>query len=206
MNTKVKNVLEEYHVRMAQEADLMKSLPKAEGMKRRDEFLLPVGKEVGFFLNSLVKGAKSQVIVEIGTSYGYSTVWLAEAAQAHGGKVITLELDAKKVDYARSMMVKAGLESVVVFKVGDALESLRKLNINIDFVLLDLWKELYLPCFQEFKNKLNPDAFVLSDNMIHPAFHKEQTEAYKRALLSSGRFESVLLPIGSGIEVSRLRS
>ena len=63
-------------------------------MQHIDEFLLPVGPATGQLMNILIKEAKAKTILEIGTSHGYSTVWLAEAARATGGKVITLDVHA----------------------------------------------------------------------------------------------------------------
>lgn len=202
---KVKNVLASYHQRMHEEQRLMKSLPLAEGMKRRDEFLLPVGEEVGRFLNMLVKSAQSKSILEIGTSYGYSTVWLAEAAQSTGGKVISLEIDPGKVSYARQQLDRAGLRSLVEFRVGDATTSIEEAEESFDFVLVDIWKELYVPSFERFKSKLQAGAYVIADNMIHPPMHHKEAKAYRAAIEKTGNFDSVLLPLGSGIELSHFK-
>ncbi len=204
-NKKVQDVLIAYHQRIIAETTLMKSLPIEEGMKRRDEFLLPVGREVGQFLNSMVKAASAKTILEIGTSYGYSTIWLAEAARQTKGKVITLEIDAKKVAYARSQIEKAGLVAFVEFRIGDALESIRQATETFDFVLVDIWKELYLPSLELFLPKLSKEAYVIGDNMLHPPIHRKEANAYRAAIKATQVFDSVLLPIGSGIEVSKTK-
>ena len=121
---KVQLVLDEYHRRMEVEYDMMQSLPVVERIERRDEFLLPVGQEVGHFLNIMVKASKAQTILEIGTSYGYSTLWLAESASHIGAKVITLEINNQKATFAKSKIAAAGLSNFVEFKVNDALTSL----------------------------------------------------------------------------------
>lgn len=208
---KVQTVLAEYHQRMANENTLMKSLPKKEGMKRRDEFLLPVGEEVGRFLNAMVRGVNSKNILEIGTSYGYSTVWLAEAASKTGGKVTTLEIDEKKAAYSKSKLEQAGLIKNIDFKVGNALEYLAGLQSSndenqFDFVLVDIWKELYVPCFELFLPLLKKGAYVICDNMLYPEIHRKEASEYRTAIEASGAFDTVLLPIGSGIEVSLLKS
>lgn len=205
MKPSIKTIIAEYHQRIEAENALMMSLSMKEGMKRRDEFLLSVGEETAIFLNNLVKAAKPRTILEIGTSYGYSTLWLAEAAQNYGGKVITLENDAHKSGYAQQKIKEAGLESVVNFVLGDALEYLKKTTETFDFVLLDLWKELYVPCFDMFFPKLNAGAYIISDNMLLPPHHKTEMEFYRSHLKNTNAFDSVLLPIGSGIEVSFLR-
>lgn len=198
-------VLKSYHKRIETEDALMQSLERAEGMKRRDEFLLSVGMETAIFLNNLAKSSKSKTILEIGTSYGYSTIWLAEAAKANEGLVVSLENDAKKAAYAQKMVEKAGLSTHVDIRVGDALETIKQAKEQFDFVLLDLWKELYLPCFDLFYPKLNKGAWVVADNMIFPPHSQLDTDAYRNRLKETHNFDSVLLPIGSGIELSFLK-
>ena len=198
-------VLEDYHKRIEAEDALMQSLERAEGMKRRDEFLLSVGMETAIFLNNLAKSSKAKTILEIGTSYGYSTIWLAEAAKANKGLVISLENDAKKAAYAQKMIEKAGLSAYVDIRVGDALETINQAREQFDFVILDLWKELYLPCFDLFYPKLNKGAWVAADNMIFPPHSQSDTDAYRRRVKETHNFDSVLLPIGSGIELSFLK-
>jgi len=204
---KVQTVLDEYHQRMEKENALMRSLPMKEGMKRRDEWLLPVGEEVAHFLNMMVKASNAQTILEIGTSYGYSTIWLAEAARQTGGKVITLEIDNQKAAYAKMQIEKAGLSEFVDFKVNDALQSISEIanqNAKIDFVLVDIWKELYVPSFELFFPILKKGAFVIADNIISPPMHHKEATEYRNAVIATNAFDTVLLPIGSGIEVSKM--
>ena len=74
----------------------MQEPPPADFTKRSDEFLLAVGPATGQLMNLLIKEAKARTILELGTSHGYSTVWLAEAARATGGKVISVDVHAGK--------------------------------------------------------------------------------------------------------------
>jgi len=203
-DNKIQTVLESYHKRITAENKLMQSLPIEEGMKMRDDFLLPVGEEVGQFLNTLIKGGQSKTILEVGTSYGYSTVWLAEAAKKTGGKVITLEIDPKKSAYAKEQLQEAGIGDFVDFRVGDALDLIDASDDTFDFVLIDIWKEFYVPCFHKVIPKLNGEAFVVADNIIFPPQHEKEAAAYRESVQKSNLFDSILLPIGSGLEVSKL--
>jgi predicted O-methyltransferase YrrM len=204
-DNKIGSVLAEYHKRIEAEDALAQSLSHEERNQRLNEFLLPVGEEVGIFINSLAKSAKSQIILEIGTSYGYSTIWLAEAAKATGGKVITLEISADKASFAQRKIKEAGLSEFVEFRVGDALETIDKATETFDFVLVDVWKDLYLPCFDLFYPKLNSGAWVLADNMIFPPHSLPEATAYRHKVRETHAFDTVLMPIGSGIEVSYLK-
>jgi predicted O-methyltransferase YrrM len=203
LDSAIETVLNEYDQRSAAEMKRMQELPPAEMMKHIDEFLLPVGPATGQLMNILIKEAKAKTILEIGTSHGYSTVWLAEAARATGGKVITLDLHAGKQEYARNALRKAGLADLVEFKLGDARESISTLSGPIDFVLLDLWKDLYIPCFDLFYPMLSGGAIVVADNMLFPEFSRADAELYRRHVRAKADLQSMLLPVGSGIEVSR---
>jgi predicted O-methyltransferase YrrM len=203
MDAAVRAVLADYETRMAREAEVARTLPPAEFGRRRDEFLLPVGPHTAQVLDILVRAQKPRTLVEIGTSYGYSTIWLADAARAAGGTLHTLELVQAKSDHARANIVRAGLKDQVVFHVGDARELLARLAGPFDFVLLDLWKDLYIPCFDLLLPKLSQGAFVIADNMIEPVQARADAEAYRRHVRAQAGMSSVLLPIGSGIEVTR---
>jgi len=85
---------------------------------------------------------------------------------------------------------------------GDALEILRQLEGPFDFVLLDLWKELYIPCFELFLPKLADNAIIAADNMLEPKVVRPQAEEYRAAVRAVKFVHSVLLPIGQGIELS----
>ena len=203
MDAAIETILREYDQRAAVEMKRMQALPPAEMMQHIDEFLLPVGPATGQLMNILIKEAKAKTILEIGTSHGYSTVWLAEAARATGGKVITLDVHAGKQEYARNSLGKAGLANVVEFKLGDARESIATLPGSIDFVLLDLWKDLYIPCFDLFYPKLGSGAMIVADNMLFPEFSRADATEYRKHVRAKTDIQSVLLPVGSGIEVSR---
>jgi predicted O-methyltransferase YrrM len=204
MDSKVKAVLDEYHIRMRREAELISTFSMQELEARKNEMLIAIGPQSAQILSNLIKGQGAQTIVELGASYGYSTLWFAQAAQATGGRVISFELDGSKVEYIRPMLERAGLTSFVEFRVGDARNELRGLDMPIDFALIDLWKDLYIPCFDLLLPKLARGAFIAADNMLQPTAYREMGENYRRHVRASGRFDSILLPVGSGIELSRL--
>ncbi len=203
MDEKVTTVLDAYHERMREERGLMRAGAAAtpDGRAWIDQVLLAVGPATGQLLNILVKSLPAPNILELGTSYGYSGIWLAEAAKATGGRLTTMELQDYKSAHAREMSEKAGLADVVDFKVGDAVAMIGEMPGRIDFVLVDLWKDLYIPCLEAFYPKLNPGAIIVADNIIMPG--GEDVAAYVRAVRAKPKISSVLLPVGSGIEVSR---
>ena len=203
MDDKISAVLQTYHERLREEQQVMRgdAPPDADSL---DKLLLPVGPQTGRLLHILASSLKEPNILEIGTSYGYSGIWLADAARKSGGRVTTLELQDYKSAYAREMAIKAGLADYIDFKVGDAVALIRASADRYDFILLDLWKELYVPCMEAFYPKLNPGAIVVADNMIFPG--GDGVARYGRAVRALPGMTSVLLPVGSGIEVSRFEA
>ena len=198
-------VIEEYETRAAREQELFEKLSPAEAMQRRDEMLLTVGRAAALFLDMLIREGSLKRILEVGSSYGYSTHWLADGARAVGGRVISLELQAPKTEYARTRLQRTGLAEFVEFRIGDALESLAALPGPFDLVLIDLWKDLYVPVFERLHAKLAPGAIVVADNMLYPPAARADAEAYRARVRAAAGMSSVLLTIGNGLEVSRYR-
>ena len=121
--------------------------PKAASLgdrlfQHRYVLLLPVGREVGWFLHSLILAKRPARVLELGTSYGYSTLFLADAVAQIGGTVISMDLADYKQAAARSMIEKAGLSAVVEFRIGDAVELINADAGPFDLVLLDIWLSL----------------------------------------------------------------
>lgn len=196
MDDKISAVLDGFHQRIASE----QAQPRPSSPEDRDARLLAVGPETGRLINILARSLKAPTILEIGTSYGYSGIWLAEAARASGGKVVTLELQDYKAAHARAKAEEAGLADHIDFRVGDALDLIAQLGEPVDFVLLDLWKDLYVPSLEAFYPMLNPGAIIVADNMIRPG--GDNARAYSQAVRAKPGITSVLLPVGTGIEVS----
>lgn len=205
-DNQIEAVISQYQERMQQEAAQTESMAFEDVMKIKDEFLLPVGPETAMFLNTMIKAARAKIILEIGTSYGYSTVWLAEAARANEGRLITLEISSEKGAYAQQKIKEAGLADYVEFRTGDALKLIADAKETFDFVLLDLWKDLYVPCLDLLLPKLEKEAWVVADNMVYPPQEHEVIMMYRNRIKETKMFESLLLPIGSGIEVSRFKN
>ena len=200
MDEKMQAVLDAYHVRMREEEKLREG-QGPRGQDWRDRSLLAVGPETGRLINIVARRLEAPTMLELGTSYGYSGIWLGDAARASGGRLITMELQDYKSKHAREMAAKAGLADYIDFRVGDAVAMIEALPAGIDFVLVDLRKDLYVPCLEAFYPKLNPGAIVVADNMLRPG--GEEVQRYRRAVRAKPGMTSVLLPVGTGIEVSR---
>ena len=198
----VESVFAQYEQRRADEAERMAALPKSVGMQKRDEFLLAVGPETGWFLHSLVVASRPSLILELGTSYGYSTLFLADAAAQIDARVISIDCAAEKTAYAEMQLRKARLERHVELIIGDAVAEIGHIQSSIDFVLLDIWKELYLPCFDAVYPKLSVRGLIAADNMIFPSEARDDVRKYRQRVRDASDLTSTLLPIGSGVELT----
>jgi predicted O-methyltransferase YrrM len=206
MDDQVRAVLAEFEAREASEQQRQQRLTFAQLGAQRDAFLLSVGRRTGWLLNAMVREASSKRVLELGTSYGYSTVWLASAVAETGGQVISIDLARDKQDHARAALSRAGLEDHVELRCGDAVELLRQDDSQYDFVLLDTWKDTYIPCFDLFYPKLAPGAVIVADNMHEPAALRLQAARYRQHVRKQSELDTVLLAFGSGLAISRYRS
>lgn len=198
---RVATVFARYDSREQAETARQKELGRA-AFDIRNEFLLPVGPEVGAFLHALILARRPSRILELGTSYGYSTLFLADAARAVGARVVTMELADYKQAHAREQLAEAGLADVVDFRLGDAVAMTAGDPGTFDFALLDIWKELYLPCFEALYPKLAEEAVICADNMITPEVARPEVRQYREAVRSKPDLQTALLPIGQGIELT----
>jgi len=128
-------------------------------------FYIPVTPEAGRLLYSLVRATRPATIVEFGMSFGISALHLASAVRDNGsGRVVTTELSADKIAAAKQTFVETGLDDLITILEGDALSTLAGLDGPVGFVLLDGWKELYLPVIKLLEPHLSAGALVVADN------------------------------------------
>lgn len=166
------------------------------------EAYLPVSRDVGRLLYILALGQRVQTIVEFGTSFGISTLFLAAALRdGGGGKVIATELHPDKVRKARQNLDEVGLGDFVEVREGDAMVTLRTIEGPIDFVLLDGWKNMYLPVLQLIEPHLRKGAMLVADNLGVGAVELRPYLEYVRA--EGSGYVSVELPIGDKMELSQ---
>jgi predicted O-methyltransferase YrrM len=129
------------------------------------EFYIPVTPESGQLLYSLVRATKPATVVEFGMSFGISALHLASAVRDNGaGRVVTTEISTSKIAAAKQTFADTGLDDLITVLDGDALATLADLDGPVDFVLLDGWKELYLPVIKLLESRLSPGALVIADN------------------------------------------
>jgi predicted O-methyltransferase YrrM len=162
---------------------------------------IAISREQGRFMYVAARAAEAKQIVEFGTSYGISTLYLAAAARDNGGgRVIGSELEGHKWRGARDNLAEAGLAEHAEIRLGDARTTLVDVAAPVDFVLLDGWKDLNLPILELLIPKLRKGSIVLADDIYR--FRKAMAPYV--ALMQSGRngFVSTSIKIGGGFEYS----
>jgi predicted O-methyltransferase YrrM len=165
------------------------------------ELYIPVSPTGGRLLYALIRASRPPTVVEFGTSFGISTIHLAAAVRDNGtGRVISTELSAPKVAKATANIAEAGLADVVTILEGDALETLATIDNPVEFVLLDGWKDLYLPVLRLLEPRLTPGALVLADDTISLAAEMTDYLTYVRD--PAHGYLSIEFPEADGLEIT----
>ncbi|MDS7926098.1 O-methyltransferase [Acinetobacter sp. V115_6] len=148
-------------------------------------------------LSQFIRMQQAKSILEIGTSTGYSTLWLAEAAQATHGKVTTLEIDANRSNEAKRHAAELALDELVDFWVGDAADYLKEAQETFDFILLDAERPAYENYWPDLKRLMKPKGGVLIiDNVIS---HAAEVSSFLALIKKDENFMSSILPVGAGL-------
>jgi len=155
--------------------------------------------ESALFLAMQVRIQQSKKILEIGTSTGYSTLWLADAAKVTGAKVTTLEIDEKRTQQAQLHAQELHVDDVIDFWVGDAQKYLEQCQEQYDFILLDAERNAYLNYWVYLQKMLVEHGGVLIvDNVIS---HAAEVKSFIMEVKRDERFMTTTLSIGSGLFV-----
>ncbi|MDN3667432.1 O-methyltransferase [Algibacter miyuki] len=128
------------------------------------EAYLSISKKQGVDLVQLIKDNNLKNIVEFGTSFGISTLFLAQGVLETNGHIITTELIESKAEKAIKNFKEAGVNNLIEVRIGDAMETLKNHNQPIDLLFLDGWKDLYLPLFQMLEPNFHSNTIIYVDN------------------------------------------
>jgi len=165
----------------------------------RLERLRQIQPETGKFLALMAAGTPAGEVIEIGTSAGYSTLWLALACRANGRTLTTYEVLPAKVALAQETFEMTGTTDVIALVAGDARDYLTDLG-PVGFCFLDAEKEVYADCYELVVPKLVPGGLLVADNAIN---FRDQLQPMLDRALSDTRVDAVILPVGKGELVCR---
>jgi predicted O-methyltransferase YrrM len=162
---------------------------------------IPISPDQGKLAYLTARSINAHHIVEFGTSFGISTIYLASAVRDNGGGlVIGSEIEPSKVKIAEANILNAGLQDYAEVREGDAQETLYNPGGTIDMVLMDGWKDLYLPIIKMLTPHLRKGAVVLADNVINIKKALAPYVAHMQNI--DNGFVSVTLTVGHGMEYS----
>jgi predicted O-methyltransferase YrrM len=180
---------------------------EAEDARQRREGLAPpeslcqIPPETGRFLALLAMLAPQGAFVEIGTSGGYSTMWLSRACRLRGVRVQTFEMRENKAAIARETFRLAGIEDWVDLAVGDVLPQLSRAR-DVAFVFMDHDKKQYPDCYEHLIPNMVPGAILVADNVVS---HRDILTGFVEQAMSDNRVDAVPVAIGKGLLVCRKR-
>lgn len=197
LDNDVQTILAEFDERRERDREAFKS----DGFDV-DKAALAAGPETAGLLNLMIRMTGARHIVEVGTSMGYTALWLGEAARATGGRVIGTEFVESKHAIATDYITRAGLADIVEVRLGDAKESVAAIDGPIDLVFVDAWKTDYVDFFDMLLPKMRLGGAIVADNITHPESNAEVMGEYCAHVRGLPTVRSGLVPIGNGIEVS----
>jgi predicted O-methyltransferase YrrM len=171
----------------------------AERSQALQDAYLPISAKAGNLLYALVRAIRPQTMVEFGTSYGISTIYLAAAVTDNAtGHLITTELSTKKAAAAQASLREAGVSGAVTVLAGDALVTLADVNGPVGLAFLDGWKDLCLPVLRLLEPVLTPGALIAADDNSHPGMVRYL--GYVRN--PANGYVTVSFPVENGVEIS----
>jgi predicted O-methyltransferase YrrM len=150
----------------------------------------------------LCRALRARRVVEAGTSFGVSTLYLAAAVRDNavpGGVVIATEYEPRKAERARAHFAEAGLSAFIELREGDLRETLKDVGGPVDFLLLDIW-EMALPALERVAPRLRPGAIVACDNTA--AFAEHYRDYFEYVNDPANRLRTLTLPFPGGLELT----
>lgn len=165
----------------------------------RPKRMLNITPDTGELLAILVRATRARSILEIGTSNGYSTLWLAWAASDTDGQVTTIERAADKAELARQNFARAGLADRITLRQGAALDVLAGLTGSFDLIFLDADRPSYPTYLDHLLRLLRPGGLLVTDNVVS---HAHELPEFLARLKGDPRLQSITVPIGNGEELT----
>lgn len=148
------------------------------------------------FLNMLIKISKAKNVVEVGTSNGYSGIWIAKALKETGGHLTTIEYWEKRIVLAQENFKKCSVDDIITIKQGSAIDVLNELEFEIDFAFIDANKSEYLNYFEIIDKKLKTGGIIAADNITS---HPEKVAPFVDKIKSDASYQAEILDLPGGL-------
>ena len=169
-------------------------------IKQQDKELYAVSEEDGKFLRVLAATRGTKRALEIGGASGYSAIWIGLALRETGGRLTTIEYDAKRAKENAANITRAGLTDVVTVIAGDAFAEIPKLPGTFDFVFLDAWKPVYKKFFDVVFPRLDTGGVFLAHNVVNK---RDEMKDFLQAITTRpGAWTTVVSPSSEGMSIT----
>ncbi len=154
------------------------------------------------FLYNLIVDSKSKNVIEVGTSNGYSGIWIAKALKKTGGKLTTIEFYDKRLDIAKKNFEKCAVSDIIETKKGDAATILEYLpeDFKVDFAFIDANKAQYIKFFHLIAPHLTIGGYIACDNVIS---HAAKVQTFIDDINANPDYENVVLPLPAGLSLAK---
>jgi caffeoyl-CoA O-methyltransferase len=169
-------------------------------IKSADTDLLAVSEEDGRLLRFLVVASGARRVLEIGSANGYSAIWIGLGLRETGGRLVTIEYDARRAQEAAANVRAAGLGDIIRVVPGDAFTVISKVVANFDFVFLDAWKKDYQRFFDLVFPRLDKGGLFVAHNVVNKA--TEMSDFLRTVRTHPGLVSAIVSPSGEGVSVS----
>ncbi len=199
MNSRIRSVL----ARLERRSRLEKS---RKVRVEPDQRMLAITKETGEFFHSILVGSKARRVLELGTSTGYSTLWLADALLENhkNAEIITVEKNQLKIERAAKNFERARVSKMIRIRRGTILDVLKKMPRKpvFDFVLIDADKENVKNYFDLVLPMTKIGGIIATDNALYPKKYRNVMRNYSRYIAKKPNSLTATIPLGNGEEIS----
>ncbi|MBD3233553.1 MAG: O-methyltransferase [candidate division Zixibacteria bacterium] len=206
-NSKINDYIKEQHIQSPVKRMFDAILTEMEAYARENEFPI-IGPMVGPFLQQIATIMDARNVVELGSGFGYSALWLA-AGMPQDGRIICTDTSEEYRDMAVKYFKEANLESMLDFRVGDALEIIKEIDIPIDIIYNDVDKHGYPEAFDLSVPKLRKGGIFITDNVLwsgriledDPNESTRGVAEFNRKMFATERIVSSIIPIRDGLGI-----
>lgn len=159
-----------------------------------------ISRQTAEFMYNLIVDGGIKNVIEVGTSNGYSGIWLGKALKKTGGKLLTIEFYEKRIELAKENFKKCGVDDIIEIKQGDASTVLEYLpdDFKIDFAFVDACKKQYIDFFHLIDKHLVKGGYIACDNVIS---HAQKVWDFLEDIGSNPNYENVVLPLPAGLSL-----
>ncbi len=168
-----------------------------EELEKTAEEFWNISRQTGNFMNMLIKASDAKKVLEIGTSNGYSALWLASALKNTNGHLTTIEFWEKRQCLAKKYIENCGLSDYVTFKTGRACDIIKnEIKEIFDLIFMDANKQEYLSYFEAVHPILRKGGIILADNITS---HYKKAEPFVEAISNNPGYQAQILDLPDGL-------